>query len=287
MESPRVWLIQTPSTKSQAWREALASACHQRCWDFFTHERGQPAPTASPDRPLLVVSWLDQAEAVPVTHKAVQLSPPAMVFDILKERDSLGDNEANYEASLRLATAWSWKERGAACFYFDDDAIDVPGLGQVRLFTHGQDSSETQHFGAHALSLFEDGERAGAAGAKWGPEFFSYPNAIVDNKQSEFLDLSGRRRLLFNGPNIFLPPGTWRFTAELTIDPPGNTELLIEWGHGYDVSDYITPITKPGRYEISLEKTWSDIHPADFRVSLMVPALEGSFKFHGGLLTRF
>lgn len=286
MQSPRVWIIQTPSTNSQVWREALASACQASGWDFYAHERGQSVPTANPDRPLLVVSWLDQTEEVPVTHRAVQLSPPAMVFSILKKRDNLSDNEANYEASLRLATAWAWKERGAVCFYFDNESIDVPELGRVQLFAYEQSLDENQKCVSRALRMYDYRGGNRVKETKWGGELFSYPNAVTNNKQGISLDLAGRRRLLFNGPNIFLPPGLWRFTAELTIDPPGNTELLVEWGHGYDVSDYTAPIMKPGRYEISLEKKWSDINPADFRVSLMIPALDGSFEFHGGLLTR-
>lgn len=286
MESPRVWIIQTPSTRSQVWREALASACQARGWDFYAHERGQSVPTVNPDRPLLVVSWLDQTEEVPVTHRAVQLSPPAMVFSIVKERENLSDNEANYEASLRLATAWSWKESGAFCFHFDDELIDLPELGKVRSGMRGKGSCNDTSCDVHALNLFEYRGLDQVEGAKWEAELFSYPDAIINSKQGVCLDLAGRRRLLFNGPNIFLPPGMWRFTAQMTINPPGNTELLVEWGHGYDVSDYTAPITKPGRYEISLEKKWLDIHPADFRVSLMIPALDGRFEFHGGLLSR-
>lgn len=286
MQSPRVWLIQTPSTNSQIWREALASACQVSGWDFFAHERGQSVPTVKTDRPLLVVSWLDQTEEVPVTHRAVQLSPPAMVFSILKKRDNLSDNEANYEASLRLATAWSWKDRGAVCFNFDDESIDVPELGLVRLSESEHVLYENRDCNSYALSVFEYGKCDFAREVKWGSEIFSYTSAVSINEQGISLNLAGRRRLLFNGPNIFLPPGVWRFTAQLTINPPGSTELLIEWGHGYDVSDYTAPITKPGRYEISLEKKWLDVNPADFRVSLMIPALDGSFQFHGGVLTR-
>jgi len=98
--------------------------------------------------------------------------------------------------------------------------------------------------------------------------------------------LVGRRRLLLNGPNIFLPAGSWSFVAEISIDPPGKTELLIEWGHGHDVASLLTPIDVAGRYELSLEKQWTAFQPADFRISLMIPALEGEFCFHGGMLTR-
>ena len=278
-----VWVVQMPSTVAHAWRDLMRQACVQRAWDFAIHERGDPAPTTRPGRSLLVVAWLDQTHGLEVTQWAVQLSSPADVAALLKSEGSLSDHDALYEASLRLATAWDLVQRGALVNWCDDAEMEIPGLGLVQ----GPSSSSPSGLAAdHSLAMFERNSMAGAQATHWTPDIFRYPDARPTAGPVGSLPLVGRRRLLLNGPNIFLPAGTWAFSVEISIDPPGATELLVEWGHGYDVVSLTASVQMAGRYEITLEKQWSGVQPADFRISLMIPALEGEFAFHGGLLVR-
>lgn len=280
----RIWLIQTPSASAQAWHEILARACTDRGWDFAVHERGYPTPVATPGRSLLVVSWLDQVEGMEITHRAVQMSPPMEVLALVQAWWGLNDHDALYEASLRLATAWEWAGRGASVSWCDDGEIELAGLGRISGPQGTAPAAPT--IADHPLSLYERGTSAGARTTKWSPGLFLYPDARPGNGSVGSLLLVGRRRLLMNGPNIFLPAGYWSFSAEISIDPPGWTELLVEWGHGHEVAALTPRIDVPGRYELSLEKQWTGVLPADFRISLMIPALEGDFEFHGGVLTQ-
>ena len=280
----RIWLVQTPSTVAQAWREALGLACVERGWDFAIHERGDPPPIGTSGRSLLIVAWFGQAEGPDLTHCAVQLSPPLEAVGLLKSEWGLNEHDACYEASVRLATAWELVESGAGVSWSDEADIELGGLGRV---SGPQDQmSATCSFTDHPLSMFERGRAAGMQVTQWKPDVFLYPDARPSDGPIGSLPLVGRRRLLLNGPNIFLPAGLWRFVAEISIDPPGKTELLVDWGHGHDVASLVTPIDISGRYELSLEKHWTEVQPADFRISLMIPALDGEFCFHGGRLTR-
>lgn len=280
----RIWLVQAPSLSAQAWRDVLAQACVERGWDFAVHERGDELPTGVPDRSLLIVAWFDEVGESVSIRRAVQLSPPMEAVAAFKAQWNLNDHDAYYWASQRLARAWGLFERGVSVSWSDDAAIELGGLGRIA----GPEirPSADVALGDHPLSMFERGARAGERTTRWGPEIFLYPDARPSEGPIGSFPLLGRRRLLMNGPNISLPAGLWSFVAEISIEPPGSTELLVEWGHGHDVASILTPISAAGRYEVSLSKEWETSCPADFRVSLMIPALDGSFCFHGGVLTR-
>lgn len=281
----RIWLVQAPSLSAQAWRDVLAQACLERGWDFAVHERGDELPTGVPGRSLLIVAWFDEAEESEGTRRAVQLSPPLEAVAVFKAQWNLDDHDAYYCASQRLAAAWQVFERGASLVSWSDDAaIELGGLGRIA----GPEiqPSVDAALADHPLSMFERGSRAGERTTSWSPGIFLYPDARPSEGPIGSFPLLGRRRLLMNGPNISLPAGSWSFVAEISIEPPGRTELLVEWGHGHDVASILTPISVAGRYELSLTKEWETSCPADFRISLMIPALDGDFCFHGGILTR-
>jgi len=279
-----VWLVQTPSSSAHVWRDILAQACLARGWDFAVHDQGHPLPAPASGRSLLVVASFDELESPHITHRAVQLSPPLEAVSVLKSQGGLNDHDAFYAASARLAAAWELVERGAPVSWSDEPELEIAGLGKVA-GPVAQSSSYAPRTD-HPLFMFERGSAAGVGATRWNPDLFLYPDARPSVGAVGSFPLVGRRRLLLNGPNIFLPAGSWSFVAEISIDPPGKTELLIEWGHGHDVASLLTPIDVAGRYELSLEKQWTAFQPADFRISLMIPALEGEFCFHGGMLTR-
>lgn len=280
----RIWLVQAPSLSAQAWRDVLAQACLERGWDFAVHERGDELPKGTPDRSLLIVAWFDEVGESEGSRRAVQLSPPLEAVAHFKAQWNLNDHDAYYWASQRLAAAWELFERGALVSWSDDASIELGGLGWIA-GPEIQPSFDAA-LADHPLSMFERGSRAGERTTPWSPGIFLYPDARPSEGPIGSFPLLGRRRLLLNGPNISLPPGSWSFVAEISIEPPGSTELLVEWGHGHDVHSILAPISAAGKYEVSLTKEWETSCPADFRISLMIPALDGDFWFHGGILTR-
>ena len=87
--------------------------------------------------------------------------------------------------------------------------------------------------------------------------------------------------MLLNGPNISLPPGVWTASATFAVKPRGKADLFVEWGHGVDVESFAKIFEQDGRYRLDLTKTWYVSAPADFRISLMMPVLDGEFAFEG------
>lgn len=277
-----IWLVQTPSRAAQSWREAFAAACDAQGWIFALHQRGQATPPPHPDRPQLTVSDFYADEGVPITHWVIQRGAPEEAPDILVEHGLTTSETALYEASLSLAMVEQMVQSGARVLTMDQDSVILPGLGEICRPAGAVDTAQNPH---HPLSLYSSTPLKTGAAVRWGPERFNYPEAR-DTDAAGRISLVGRRRLLFNGPPIFLPPGQWRFEGEFSIDPPGETELLIEWGSGYDVQSLPVAIARPGRYSVILERPWSTVACADFRISLMIPALDGHLEFHGGVVTR-
>lgn len=279
----RIWLIQTPSRAGEAWRTALAAACAERGWAFATHERGENAPIPDPERSQLTVSWIDWSEGQPVTHWCVQNGGPEDSPAVLAERDALSDNDALYEGSLRLACADHVARNGAIVVSSEDDVIVLPGLGAVR---RPADAPRTPVDTRHPLDLYRTFPLRPGRSIRWGPEHFVYADPLAGATRNGVISLVGRRRLLFTGPPIFLSPGRWRFEGEFSIEPPGESELAIEWGYGEEAQTLSAVITHSGRYSVVLEQAWTRVACADFRISMLIPALEGQLEFHGGVLTR-
>ncbi|MGA0545365.1 hypothetical protein ACO2Q1_08830 [Brevundimonas sp. VNH65] len=278
----RIWLMQTPSRMGPAWREAFARACEDRGWAFAVHERGEPAPPPDPSRSQLTVSWLDWFEGQPVTRFYVQRGTADDSPDILARAGDLGPSEALYEGSLRLAAAELMLQNGADLIDMNDEVVTLQGLGDV---SRPCEIAVSQLGSDHPLALYKSAPLKTGDSIRWPPRVFSYPGLAAAPEDGR-IELLGRRRMLFNGPNIFLPPGRWRLDAEFSINPPARTELLIEWGFGEGARSLSVVIEHPGRYSVSLEQEWTRVAAADFRISLMIPALAGHLDFHGAVVTR-
>ena len=277
-----IWLVQTPSRAAQGWREAFAATCDAQGWVFALHQRGQATPQPHPAQPQLTVSDYYADEGTPISHWFIQRGVPDEAPDVLVEHGLAPADAALYEASLSLAMVEHMVQAGARVLTTDQDIVVLPGLGEIYRPDGVSEKALNPH---HPLGFYGSTPLTSGASVRWGPENFNYIDA-KDTDGEGRISLIGRRRLLFNGPPIFLPPARWRFEGEFSINPPGETELLIEWGHGYDVQPLSVAITRPGRYSVSLEKGWSVVACADFRISLMIPALDGELEFHGGVLTR-
>lgn len=277
-----IWIVQTPSRAAQGWRDAFAAACDAQGWIFVLHQRGQTTLPPHPERPQLTVSDYYADAGTPISHWFIQRGVANDAPEVLVELGRAPADAALYEASLSLAMVEQMVQAGAHVLTMDQDSVVLPGLGEIhRPASVSENAADTRH----PLGLYDSTPLKSGASVRWGPENFNYLDA-KDTDGEGRISLIGRRRLLFNGPPIVLPAGQWRFEAEFSINPPGETELLIEWGHGYDVQPLSVAIARPGRYSVSLERAWSTLACADFRISLMIPALDGELEFHGGVLTR-
>ncbi|CAN5209513.1 hypothetical protein BH09PSE1_BH09PSE1_07400 [soil metagenome] len=283
-EIRRVRLLQIPSDRASAWREAAAAACQASDWTFHVQDRNDPTPVLDPDRSSLTFGWVDHAPEGHVTDWLVQTGRPEQASAILAASMGLSEVDALYEASLRLASATTLAVAGAKVSADDDTVLDIPGLGPIALAASAPTAAPESL--DHPLSLFESLPPAHGVKTSWPKRLFRYADTGPATALDGRIELIGRRRLLFNGPHIFLPRGVWRFRGTFSVQPEDKADLLIEWGYGPSAAQLQQVFEAAGYYEIEMQHTWNEVSPADFRITILTPALDGALEFHGGTLER-
>lgn len=264
-------IVQTPSPVSALWRAAIASACQERGWVYTEFWGGEP-PVLDETKRHVVLSW-SVDDALPVSQWVLIACEPSEAISSLESQHQLPVSDARYHASGRFAAMSMLAMKGAPVFQDSWAELDIPGLGRVEL---GSLPTKRVRDVSCPLSMYDSLPPAIGCTALWPPEIFSYDTPQYGDGE---IALLGRRRLLFNGPNLSLCAGVWSVNAQIDIDPAPRAELLVEWGHGYETSKLEHAFTEPGRFEFLLRHEWNLAAPADFRISLMLPALDGRIAF--------
>jgi hypothetical protein len=277
----KIRLLVSPSKLSDLWREGLAQACIEKGWCYVEYWGGDE-PALNDACETLVVGWdFSGFEGVQFDWVVLQC-PVRDAIDELAARLDLSPVDAVRHASSRFANASYLAGVGAPVFSSEAEAFNFPGLGPVRRRggparpTSGQPS---------LLDMYRTLPVPAGSQVRWTPDMFSFPGSTPIGDQPGHIDLFGRRRMLFNGPNLALPPGLWRIEARFMVEPRNRVNLLFEWGFGVAVAAVDITFDKPGHYELALEHEWTGPAPADFRASLMVPVLEGEFSLDECIIT--
>ena len=281
IEVQRIRLLQIPSRRASGWREAAAAACLAKGWAFHVQDREDPTPLLDPNKSSLIFGWVDHAPEGHVTDWLVQTGRPEEAAELLAQTMALSVTEALYETSLRLASATTLVRAGAVVSNADDLELNVPGLGKITLDLGVSSEARTLPC---PLDMFRSLPPLPGAEASWPQQLFRYSDPKPAISLDGQIELIGRRRLLFNGPHIFLPRGLWQFHATFSVRPEDKADLLIEWGYGDRAVQLHQAFDEAGRYEIEMQQTWDEVAPADFRISLLTPVLDGGFEFHGGVV---
>lgn len=284
MEIRRVRLLQIPSWRMSAWREAVSAACLTQGWTFHVQDRDDPTPELDAEKSSLIIGWVDHAPEGHVTDWIVQTAVPDDAVKILEGAMVLSYVDALHEASLRFASASTLVAAGAAVFEAGEAHLDIPGLGRVTLEPAAEPAGV--HGVERPLRVYDSLPPEHGATVTWSQALFRYGDPRPAEALDGQIELIGRRRLLFNGPHIFLPRGVWRFRATFSVRPADKADLLIEWGYGERAVRIHKLFDEAGHYEIEMQQTWDEVAPADFRISIMMPVLDGALEFHGGTLDR-
>jgi len=266
----RVRVLQIPCAASMAWRQAIADACEKAGWSYGESWNGEPFPDTGFNH--VVVGWSvenDDPEIECIVHGC----SPAEAVSFLYKDSHLDDTAALYHASLRLAVAAVAAENGAAVADQGQTALVIPGLGTV-LCPDIPEPATIAPVMDKALAHYRRLPAAVGVETQWSPALLSYPDPPLDGVPGQ-IGLLGRRRMLFNGPNIALHTGVWQIRVEFEVDPQDHADLFIEWGYGTEVVSLTQVIETDGRYEAIMACEWKGPAPADFRMSLMSPVLEG------------
>lgn len=275
-----VRITQLPSRASQVWIDAIRSACEDAGWDFHFQEWGQANPALAPGRGSVVMAWWNIAPESPPLEWIVQsASPPEVEAALLAS--GMSPHDARHEAALRLVAAGEVLRAGGRLVQASDAWIEIPGLGRIE--RERIDGEFLPHDALHPLSICSVQPELRPSSVRWAPDLFVYHDAALSSPG--VIPLLGRRRLLLNGPNIALPVGSWTMEAEFSVRPEPVADLFIEWGHGHETAKAQEVLRRPGRYRLEMTHEWAAVAPADFRISLMMPALDGLLEFHGGRLT--
>lgn len=274
----QVRIFQLPTAAAPGWRAQIAEACARAGWEYAEIQSGETFEDFNDNS--VVVGWFGDtgdARANWIVHAA----SPSQVLALLIG-GGLDEREAIYHAGLRLAIASTLAQHGATVAYQSDPSLEIPGLGRVESIVGP--STSCAYPRAAALALYDQLPTLPGQSVVWGVDMFTYEKAPEgDDRRIEFL---GRRRLLFNGPNIALPPGVWVAKARFRIEPQDMADLFIEWGHGPDAVYLRHEFIRAGQYELTLSRRWTKVEPADFRVSIMTSALAGWLELDEVIVER-
>lgn len=274
----QVRIFQVPTAAVSGWRAQIAEACARAGWEYAEIQAGETLDDFNDNS--VVVGWFsDTGDAR--AHWIVHTASPSHVLDLLIN-DGFDEREAVYHAGLRLAIASTVAERGAAVAYQSDPILKIPGLGHVEAVGGG--SSACANPRAAAFALYDRLPTLPGKRVAWGVDMFTYEKDTQGDDRR--IELLGRRRLLFNGPNIALPPGVWIAKARFKIEPQDMADLFIEWGHGADAVYLRHEFVRAGKYELTLSRTWTKVEPADFRISIMTSALAGWLELDEVIVER-
>jgi hypothetical protein len=269
-------ILLSPAPRTKVWKAAISKACREAHWDYFENWGG-PLPKLKAGRNTVIVGWGHDHD-VPGAHWCVLACDPQSAMIYLKQHHDLPEAELLYHVAGRFAIMSKLAIEGASVWRDDSNVIDVPFLGKVSAV----DGAYSPPTAEGPLSLYEVIPPSIGVTSEWPVSYFSYPGVAAPTDATITLELTGRRRLLFNGPNFSLPPGLWTARARFDLDSKGAAiDLLMEWGHGEHVQAFRQVLTEPGRYELVLSHRWEIAAPGDFRVSIMMPVLDGTLTFHG------
>lgn len=278
---PIIGVYQIPAVNELAWRTLLADAAIAKGWIY----REDPVDLSAfdPGCPVLIVtSDPEIANKGGIDSWTVLAADPTRAADLLIERLGMG-NDSLWHIARRGAAADGLLRRGGALFNNFDAEIDIQGFGRISGPT-SQRASDTR-LPEGPLAIYACLPVKPGATASWSPEVYKSPMSILPGVGS--IDLTGRDRLLIQGPYFEITPGSWSLTADFEIEAPAfGIPLAFEWGHDADVVRLTETIRRPGLYRVTLEHVWVDANHADFKVLLTQPTFQGGLRLVGSLITR-
>ena len=273
-EPVRLFVLFLDEISEKTWRGPLTQAAEAGGWDVVT---GPVSDWALMTHRCLVLSVdPDWGLVIPTDHSVVIMAgPPSAPPGRLSDFET---KEAMAALSARLSKASMIVAQGGALAAATSPRLIVPILGEV---SRPEEPVAVPMTRPCAVSMYRSLPPQPGASAVWPSEGFWYNTGDkLDGGKSEF-DLTGRARIVVNGPHIYLTPGVWRAVLEVSVDPEdGMAQLEFQWAHGDDKVTYDASIREPGRYRVELERRWSVAGPAQIVVIIKRALFEGRFEMH-------
>lgn len=289
--APRLNVLITPTPYEGQWRSALTQAAARAGWRFVDAAdpagAGQPIPEDAPA--LVLTPDVGLAPHAPGAVWAVLADTPeaglAATAALLGE--SPPGRQSLRHVSVRLAVATAVAQGGAPVCVAADDRIVLPLLGEVTR-TPGGVRPPSAAREAAILGHFQTLPPAPGAAAEWPARIFDFTRGQEATGGDPAQDLTGRGRILMHGPYLEMPPGLWRASVRVAIDPEGGvTPLRFDWCAGDIEPHSAYPLVKePGEYVIHLDQHWPAHAPAQLRIWVPQGVFQGWFEFLGCRIER-
>lgn len=249
MSQNTLGVLLSPSRYQTAWKAAIAEAANAAGWDVFHHD-GQPLYTLPQRSVILSVDARAVMDWPGLGWTIVSSSPRDAVEASWTVQD--GWHGAARHASNRLATDHALQMRGWPAFNAASTSIEIQGLGSVLRTVEGETPPVAPPDVVALLDGFSSLEAGDASKMSWGVDFFRQPMSDTVLMGARF-DLTGRARILFDGPGIELPPGRWKALVTISVDTEGvRTPLRFDWGQDGRHEEFPVLFSHPGVYRISL-----------------------------------
>jgi len=270
----RLFVLLLDTVSTEVWSKAVADDARSRGWDVIE------GPVANwpklTDRCVVVSDDPDWGIIVPPVECAVIMMTPPSIVD-----GRPNDSEAKEKlalASARYAKAAAMLAGGGVRVDSEMTSFTLADLGNV---TRPDYTSRPLKRSPSPLDYFATIPPPVGAAAVWPAEIMAFPKGSELDGGKPDMDLTGRARLLFHGPHLYLTPGLWRVTFQISVDPEGDVPpLRFEWKHGEDMVYCDAPINQSGRYEIRLERRWEVVGPSQITGWLMQAIFNGRLELH-------
>ncbi len=263
-----VCIFQVPAPGDEAWRHAIAAACSAHDWDYY--EQFDDAPLKmDPERNGVVVTWALYPAPTERPVWIIQTCAPGLAVETLADRYGLSQAEAELHASSRFAEADSLIDTATAISVRSDPVV-IPGMGTV---DPPPGLPRIDHWPPAGLLALYEGARPQEVEIQCSPDRLTLTSECVETTaDGARLWLVGRRRILAQGPDIWVPAGQWTVTVQLILDAPVGATLGFQWAQGDHVEEFLS---QSGVYLLEFTTRRDDKILLDLRISLMVPILNG------------
>ncbi len=277
------WIVLTPSVDDRAWRAEINRAAKE----FGLVVIGEADLEHAPDGAAVVVLTDDALRPLTVGARRVAaiIPEPESSPEAVADRYALEGAQRDHHAALLLARALSLatEHRVVTAQELATRPRQIELL-DLRLSPpeSGAEVSRNPPL-TNAFKIYRAAGPALPSPVPWSEDLFLFETkAASAGLGLGVLDITGRPRMLVNGPYFFMPPGSWRACIRFGVDKDAaKHQYRLDWGTMTAcVSEYVTP-RQPGVYELELDYTWDDVAPAEIRLILTEGSFMGTLLFQG------
>ena len=264
-------ILFTPSVREGPWADCIREAAQAKGLSVGVWDKDQADVLICHYLPFDRVMGLEPRDWVILAD-----TPAAALIsygDAYKEYPPAGQSLT--AASGRFVGAAWMAERGTPVLGQPAMAVSLPRIGLV-----SQRLSAVPTEGAGplvaVLSIYDGLPVRVGSRSVWTPECFAFPISGQGDGGPSKIDLTGRDRLVMDGPYLVMPPGLWRATLKMAIDPQGrDVPLAFDWGEAHDMVTVEETIDEAGFYTVSLDRLFERPGTAVLRISLTQPLFQG------------